>query len=202
MKNMILAMCCLVLAPLAGADVPPAIPATPAPVDEVVSIRPFTLEEGFEFAWRAEQPVVTSGVILVLKVDPALVHPRQIAEPVLYVGDTTAQRMNLGNASGYVVALVPGDVDLTQSPIWFGTPGMPEQVNAKKIEAERKLAAQAGIKPLTVRQAKRAQDQGGQRIHVANMTELLAPIATLIENHSPAEHELVESYRMAVQGTD
>jgi hypothetical protein len=146
--------------------------------------------------------LVKSGVILVLKVDPALVHPRQVAEPVLYVGNHTAQRMNFGHESGYVVALVPGDIDLTQAPIWFGTPELPERVDAAMAQAERQLADQAGIAPLAARAASVAAANGGERIHVADMTKLLAPIATLIEDHSPAEHELVESFRMAVEANN
>jgi hypothetical protein len=196
MKNLLFAVCVLSAATCAVAEVP-AMPATPAAVDQVVSIRPFVVDEGFEFTWRLERPLVNSGVILVLKVDPALVYPRQVAQPVLYVGDTTAQCMNHGNESGYIVAIVPGDVDLTTALIWFGTPEMPEQVDADRIETERRLAERAGIKALSARAAETAAENGGGRIRVANMTELLGPIATLIENHSPAEHERVVSYRMA-----
>jgi hypothetical protein len=202
MKKMILAVCFLAFAPLAMADTPPAIPATPAAVDEVISIQPFTLDEGFEFDWSKERPLVKSGVILVLKVDPALVYPRQIAEPVLYVGDTTAQRMNFGNESGYVVALVPGEVDLATTPIWFGSPELPERVDRAMVSAERKLAEQNGIKAVSARAAQTAVANGGERIHASNMTELLDPIATLIEDHSPAENELVESLRFQARSAN
>jgi hypothetical protein len=197
MKKMIVAIVALMLVPAAGADVPPAIPATPAAVDELVSARPFQLDEGFEYNWSVERPLVESGVILVIKVDPALVYPRQIAEPVLYVGDHTAQRLNLGDESGYVVALVPGDVDLTKTPIWFGTPELPERVDADMAKAERILADRAGIRPFSVDQVQAAQARGGAPMRMANMTALLAPVATLIEEYSPAETDLVTSYRVA-----
>jgi hypothetical protein len=187
------------MVPVACADTPPAIPATPAGIDEVVSIRPFTLDDGFEFKWSQESPLVKSGVILVLKVDPALVYPRQIAEPVLYVGNQTAQRMNNGYESGYVVALVPGEVDLTKAPIWFGTPELPERVDRDMVAAERKLADEAGIKPLSARQATTAATNGGDALHAANMTALLEPVANLIEEYSPAENDLVDSYRIAAR---
>jgi hypothetical protein len=201
MKKVILAVTLLAFVPFVVADEPPAIPATPAGVEEVVSIQPFTLDEGFEFDWSKERPLVKSGVILVLKVDPALVYPRQVAEPVLYVGDTTAQRLNFGNESGYVVALVPGDVDLTKAPIWFGSPELPERVDAAMVKAERKLAESNGIKALSARAAQTAVANGGARIQVADMTELLEPVAGLIERYSPAENELVESYRFQAESS-
>ena len=95
-------------------------PPTPAAIDEVVYARSFELDQGYKFEWRKEQPLVKKGVILVLKVDPDLVYPRQIAEPVLYVGDQTAERVNIGYKSGHVVAIVPGEVDLNKAMIWFG----------------------------------------------------------------------------------
>ena len=66
---------------------PPQLPATPAPVQDIVFAQPFTLDRGEVSNWRAERPEITSGYILVLKVDPDLVYPRQTAEPVLYVGN-------------------------------------------------------------------------------------------------------------------
>jgi hypothetical protein len=187
------------MVPVVSADAPPAIPATPAGIEEVVSIRPFTLENGFEFKWSAESPMVKSGVLLVLKVEPALVYPRQVAEPVLYVGNQTAQRMNHGYESGYVVALVPGEVDLTKDPIWFGTPELPERVTRDMAATERKLADEAGIKPLAAREAETAVKNGGDAIHAENMTEMLDPVANLIEKYSPQENELVESLRISAR---
>jgi hypothetical protein len=197
MKKMILAVCLLAIAPIAIADVPPAIPQTPAAVDELVSIRPFTLENGFEFRWSAEKPLVESGYILVIKVNPDLVYPRQIEEPVLYVGNQTAQRINFGHESGYVVALVPGEVDFTTAPIWFGTPALPERVDSNRAQTERRLADRAGIKPFTAEQVQAAMANGGTRLSTADMDAMLEPLANLVQEYSPAENELVESFRMA-----
>ncbi len=122
---------------------PPPLPPTPAPVLDVVYARPFALEQGYEFTWRKEKPLVTEGYLLVLKVNPALVYPRQSAEPVLYVGDTTAERVNVGYPSGHLVVIVPGklaDFDLKKTLIWFGTPDLPERCTAKTIAEEREKA--------------------------------------------------------------
>src|SRR5262245_27654193 len=80
-------------APVAGhaddvSQIPP-IPATPAAVKNILYARQFKLEQGYEFEWRADHPKVTAGWLVVLEVDPDLVYPRNVAEPVLYVGKTT-----------------------------------------------------------------------------------------------------------------
>jgi len=125
---------------------------------------------------------VTSGTLLVLRVQPELVYPRQVAEPVLYVGSQTAERVNVGYPSGYVVAIVPGNLDLTRSLIWFGTPALPEQVDGKTIDAERARAIAAGIRPPLagrVRSARRdARALGDKR-------DLLREAALLIEHYAP-----------------
>ena len=144
MKMIIAFLCTAAVASIALAGAP-AIPDVPAAVDDVIYARSFALENGYEFNWSNERPLVTTGTILVLKVNPDLVVPRQTAEPVLYVGNQTAQRVNFGNESGHVIAIVPGEVDLATSPIWFGTPELPEQVDAATVKAERAQADAAGI---------------------------------------------------------
>ena len=171
---------------------PPTIPATPAAVDGLVYAQPFTLDEGYQFDWRRERPVVTSGYLLVLKVNPALVYPRQVAEPVLYVGDQTAERVNVGYRSGYVVAIVPGEVDLTETPIWFGTPELPERADANNIASERSLAESAKIKPFGADTVNLALALGGQRMQARNRAQLLQHVATLITTYSPVEQSLAE----------
>jgi hypothetical protein len=180
----------------------PPIPTTPAAVEQVVYARPFTLNDSFRFDWCSEAVQVSQGTILVLKVNPNLVIPRQIAEPVLYAGNRTAMRLNQGDKSGFVVAVVPGEVDLTKDPVWFGTPELPERVNAARIRAERQQAEKAGIKPLSTEQAKAALANGGGWINVQDMSALLRDtVSKLIEQYSPQEKELTVPWRMPVART-
>ncbi len=190
----------MVLLSIAGmtavqAEVPP-VPATPAPVAEVVSARPFTLKEGYAFEWRKERPMVEKGLLLVLKVDPDLVYPRQTLEPVLYVGDQTAERVNNGYPSGRVVAIVPGVVDLTKAPIWFGTPNLPERVDTKTVKDERARAELAGIKPFASEKVTAAHAQGGEHLEVMDRYELRRAAAGLIQAHSPQETDLINALLM------
>jgi hypothetical protein len=178
----------------AAADEPRGLPATPASIVDLVLARPFSLERGYVFDWNAERPLVRSGVIVVLKVDPALVVPRNAAEPILYAGDTTVQRLNQGQASGTVIGIIPKDVDLTQTPIWFGTPGLPERVTAETILSERALAEKAGIKSLPARAVQAATRA---RLSAPDLASLLRDhVANLVLEYAPQEKSLAETWRL------
>jgi len=112
---------------------------------------------------------------------------------VLYVGDQTAERINRGHKSKHLVVVVPGDVDLEKTPIWFGTPGLPEQVDAKTVKAERNAADNAGIKPFDKKKAGEARKNGGDALEVADRYELGRRLARLIKKYSPQESDLADS---------
>lgn len=174
---------------------PPQVPATPAAVQDIVFAQPFTLDRGEVSTWRAERPMVESGYILVLKVNPDLVYPRQSAEPVLYVGDTTAERMNVGYRSGFVVAVVGADItgekamDLSKVKIWFGTPELPERVNANRIAQESALADAAGIKAFDADKIAALLEQN-ETLNEQTKAGILNEVAAQIRRFSPQEEEL------------
>ena len=164
---------------------PPEIPETPAAVEDLVYARQFTLDEGFKHIW--------------CKVDKALVVPRAIAMPVLYVGDKLAERLNHGHKSGYLIAIAPGKVDLTQVPIWFGTPRLPERVDTAAAQAERALAENAGIKPFPKEKVEAALAKGGEPIQTTDKSALLRDqVAELILEYSPDEKHLADGFRLPV----
>lgn len=178
---------------------PPEMPKTPAAVEDLVYARPFTLDTGFKYIWSRERPNVTTGLLLVLEVDKALVVPRSIATPVLYVGDQPAQRVNQGHESGHVIAVVPGEVDLTKVPIWFGPPGFPFDTDAATARAERVRAEEAGITPFTEERVTAARVRGGSPIRKRDMSALLrAEIAELILDYCPDEKKLADGFRVPV----
>jgi hypothetical protein len=182
------------------ADASREMPQTPAPVLELVSATPFELDEPYVYHWRKERPKVSSGYVLVLKVDPELVVPRQVAEPVLYVGKQTAERINQGDESGHVIALVPGVIDdpehgefidLTKRIIWFGTPELPERVDAKIVEQEHQWAVHSGFKPFSAEQVEAAIARDGERYEYANKTQLVRELMELVRKYSPQEQDLI-----------
>src|SRR5262245_39219373 len=129
MKSLGLSVVLLIVVTLAAGEEVHRLPSTPAAVSELVLAQPFKLGKGYENDWSKEREVVTSGTLVVLKVDPELVYPRNSAEPVLFAGDKTVQRLNQGHESGHVIGIIPGEIDLTMAPIWFGRPELPERVD-------------------------------------------------------------------------
>jgi hypothetical protein len=165
----------------------PALPPTPAAA-QLVRATPFRLAAGYASDWRKERPLVTEGWLVVLRVDPALVFPRQTAEPVLYAGRHTAERLNVGYRSGHVVAIVPAPFDPAKDPVWFGAPALPEQVDAATIAAERAKADAAGIAPAPAAAAPGAA--AGRPVRaLAAKGALLADAAALVREFAPDEPE-------------
>ena len=177
---------------------PPAVPATPAPVEDLLYARTFTLDKGYTFEWSKDRPLLTEGTLLVLRVDPDLVYPRQTAEPVLYVGNRTAERLNIGYRSGRVVAIVPGRVDLTTTPIWFGTAELPERVDGNIASGEKAAANAAGIKPFSAATVKAAYARGGKGLALADREGLRPHIAALLGEFSSEETDLIEQLNVPV----
>jgi hypothetical protein len=176
------------------------VPPTPAPVLDIVEIQPFRLKTGYRYDWLQQRPIVSAGLLVVLRVDPKYVVPRNIAEPVLFADSQTVQRLNQGNRSGCVIAIIPGEVDLGSAPIWFGRPQLPERVTPQIIAAERALAERAAIKPFSADKVKAATRNA---IVVEDLGALLrGPAAELVLKYSPDEKELAETWRLSSGRSD
>jgi hypothetical protein len=164
----------------------------------------FELEESYTHFWREEAPGVRSGYILVLRVDPELARPRNSLMNVLYVGRQTAERVNHGYPSGRLVVLVPDlatangvvPVDLESGPIWFGTPDLPERVDAARIEAERRAALERAVPPIPTHELQNALAVGGEPARARDRALLDFQLADLIKRHSPEETELAEGLQV------
>jgi hypothetical protein len=182
---------------LSGAAVGKA--SGPSAALAIVEIYPFNLGTGYRYNWLASQPDVTSGLLVVLKVDPEYVVPQNAAEPVLYAGDRTVQRLNQGDRSGYVIGIIPGEVDLATAPIWFGRPELPERVTPEIIAEERALAERAGIGAFSPDEIERAL-RGA--LEAEDLSELLrGPVADLVLKYSPDEKGLAETWRLPSTGS-
>ncbi len=191
-----MAMSLVALAAAASQAAPPSIPPTPAAAAKILYARQFTLQEGFTYDWRQEKPTVSSGTILVLEVNPDLVYPRQTAEPVLYVGNQTAERLNIGYQSGRVVAIVPGDVDLSSALVFFGSPDLPERVTANTVSQQSQAASNAGIRPFAKDDVAKAVKAGGERLTLKDRAGLLPIAAELIEKYAPQEKYIADNMRV------
>jgi hypothetical protein len=170
------------------------LPATPAPVRNLLFAQPFTLETPFINTFSKEREKVSTGVLIVVEVDPALVIPRNTLEPVLYAGNATVQRLNNGEQSGRVIGIVPGTLNLATAPIWFGTPQLPERVTQNTIQHERGLADKAGVRAFP---STRLDSIQRPVIAVKDLATLLRDVAAnLIYEFSPQEKELADSWRL------
>jgi hypothetical protein len=168
----------------------------PQPVIDVERIQPFQLEQSFKYDWRIDQPDVRSGLLVVFKVDPDLVTPRNALEPVLYAGNQTVQRLNHGHASGYVIGIIPEQIDLSKEPIWFGTPALPERIDAEMIARERTKAERSGILAL---KSTDIQNRTQDPVVASDLTTLLREqAANLVLEFSPQEKRLADSWRLPV----
>jgi hypothetical protein len=160
-------------------------------VQSIVSATPFTVERAWTHNWRAERPTYDAGWLLVLEVDPQLVQPTQMEEPVLYAGNETVERINHGFASGKVVAIVPSKrtptgvvaLDLAATPLWFGAPALPERVDAAYIAGELEKARALGVTPL-------ALPAIGDLMALASRDELDPLCGELVLHNAPEEQDL------------
>jgi hypothetical protein len=160
------------------------VPPTPVSVKRILAARPFTLQRSYTYDWSKARPQVSSGTLVVLEVDPAYVVPRNAtAGPVLYAGDMPVQALNHGHLSGRVLGIVPGAVDLSTLPLWFGTP------HGERFASER--ASMAPLPAAQVRAARRAP---------ATASDLAALLRTagadLLLEFSPQDKALVEIWRL------
>jgi len=177
-------------------DAPAVIPTDQgASVRDLIYARSFTLEEPFTYLWMREHPQVTSGTILVLDVDRAYARPRPVDMPVLYVGGTPAELMNVGYESGTIIAIVPGNRDLTAEPIFFGSIELPERVDASRGQEELAAAWAAGIRPFSSETVRRANARGGRLLAARTPKELLLAIADLLDSYAPDESDRTRAYR-------
>lgn len=174
------------------------------PVQDILFAQPFRLDKPYTHSWRKEQPLVKAGYLLVLAVDPEFVRPLQTAEPVLYVGDQTAERINAGDVSGRLVVLVPSSsnsqndptLDLSKALIWFGAPELPERIDAARVNVEINAALNRGAKPWPAEKVRVALRRGGRALHLRNREALEHRLATLLQEYSPNETDLIRGLRV------
>ncbi|MCC6676803.1 MAG: hypothetical protein IT436_06635 [Phycisphaerales bacterium] len=181
---------------------PPTVPQTPVAVQDILFAQPFTLAEGYQFDWSKERPMVTSGQLVVFQVNPDLVYPRQSYEPVLYVGTTSVERLNVGYTSGRVIAIVPDTIgadgklvrqDLSKA--WFGQPNvLPGDVTTAIVAQEADLAAKTGVQPLSADKVSHARLAGGEAAKLSSKYALLGLAAKLVNQFAPDEVELAENF--------
>ena len=87
------------------------------------------------------------------------------------------------------------DLDLRTTPIWFGTPELPERIDEAAIQVELQAAQEQGIGPALLARSLKTRPVPGV-LYARNRDELNLDIADLIERYSPTEVDLVSGMRV------
>ena len=170
-------------------------PSTPVAVKGILLARRFTLATPYINNWSKERARVSTGVLVVVEVNPAYVDPRDaVMNPVLYAGDVAVIPLNQGNRSGRVIGIIPGNVDLTTAPIWFGAPELPERITPDVVRSERARAEKAGVRALPATKISSVERPAVTAQDLATLLRTVA--ADLVYEYSPQEKELADSWRL------
>jgi hypothetical protein len=177
-------------------DQPATAVGTHSGVSTLVLARPFTIAESESYRWVREQPKYDAGWLLVVRVDPELVRPRQVGVPVLYAGTAPIELLNDGWPSGVAIGLVPRSVDLEHAPIYFGPTTLPERVDAAYGAQVLATATARGFEAPSANEWADARRVGGEEVHLADRGAIQHQAADLIDQYAPSEHERAETYRL------
>lgn len=165
---------------------------TPTQVQDIVYARPFVLSQGYR--WSSTEPETQTGVIVVLRVDPELVVPRNEPTPILYAGDRMLHALNFGHTSGFVIGLIPGEIVLSETPFWFGSANSPGRMTRELIRVELTQAQEAGVRPFS---AVRSDSVMRPTIEATNLEDLLrGELADLVLEYAPDEGDLARKWRL------
>ncbi|MBX3354457.1 MAG: hypothetical protein KF724_02020 [Phycisphaeraceae bacterium] len=180
----------------------PPLPETPGAITEIVAARPFVVTDAWESDWARERPEVSQGWVVVLRAPHAFVFPRQTQEPILLAGARAVERVANVPSANLILAIVPatprsaavpgfaagegasspnGDQASVNRPLselafWFGTPGLPEQLDLAGIAHEIVLAEQVSIGPRSSDEVARALDRGGEALMIKDREALLRAV--------------------------
>ncbi len=161
---------------------------------ELVHAERFHTDVPFRHTWRADRALYQDGWLLVIAGDPEALRPRQVRQPVLFVGAQVANRINSGAGSGKLVLIVPGDFRLADAPIFFGGDTLPEELQQPAIDAELVAAKAAGALPPSGPSLTNAVRDGVQ--NYADDYRLRLRAIELVEQHAGDEEALIEAARV------
>lgn len=179
----------------------PAVPATPAAITELVELREFRIAEAYEHRHSKDKPSVSAGYLMVIRAPSEYLAPRQVEMPVLMVGSMPVEPMNVGFASGLLVAVVPSALDaqgklaldLARTPIYFAPPALPEQIDEAFGKQLLGLATRSGVVAQSADALARAKTAGGAAVAVANRDALNKIAGTLVRTYAVDETDVADA---------
>ena len=90
--------------------------------------------------------------------------------------------------------IVPGDFLLTDTPIFFGDPALPEELGQREIDLALAKAVAAGVKPPTMAEVAAAIHPAALR--AADHYQLRQKAVDLVAKHSPQETDFIRGERL------
>jgi hypothetical protein len=172
---------------------PASAPAACDAAKKLVFAQRFTLAKPHVYSWMKGHAPISEGTLIVVEVEPACARPRQTAMPVLYAGGVPVEVANLGFPSGRVIAIVPGEVDLAAAPIFYGSPELPERIDAATGASELAAARARGVAPFSAEERRAAFDS--KPLALQGTDTLYVAVADLIDRFVPDEADRAKSYR-------
>lgn len=187
----------------------PAVPATPAAITTLVDLREFHLAQPYEHRFSKEKQSVTAGYLIVVRAPSEYLAPRQVEMPVLMVGTTPVEPMNVGFASGQLVAIVPSPVDaqgkltldLAKTPIYFAPPALPETIDLEFAKKQLALAERSGILATDANVLAAAKTVGGATVELANREALDLLAGSLVRRYAADEVEVADALEGKIDST-
>jgi hypothetical protein len=171
----------------------PTLPATPSQATRpvVIHVQEVTLEQEYETDFRKERSLVASGWLIVLRGRGDVLAPRALAQPLLLADGEgwieSVEWFNHGVPSGVRVAFIPRTSDaakakqaLAAARVWFGTPGLPEQVDARRLTEESARANSVGL-------ARQRLATTAPALALKDREALLAAANALVKRHAESE---------------
>ncbi|MEZ4237695.1 MAG: hypothetical protein R3F59_16415 [Myxococcota bacterium] len=157
-----------------------------AQAPEIVWARPFTLAQPETWTMTASPRPFTEGLLVELRVDPAVAELREGRAPALFLGGEPLFRFNGDRVGGCVVGFVPGPVDLAAAPVFVGPATLPERLQADEADN-----AARGRPALPVGDVKAALAAGGAPLRAADLRdvqrEAMARVAAC--SATPEDHQ-------------
>ncbi|MEZ4650268.1 MAG: hypothetical protein R3E97_16090 [Candidatus Eisenbacteria bacterium] len=141
-------------------------------VRALLSAQQFLLDAPIRYEPFGDDLRFDRGYILVLETDPRITLRTPQERPVLYVGAIPAWVVDVASPSGRVIAIAPGDIDLAETPIFFGSTVPPERVDGARGRAERDVAVALGVSPPPGHELAGAIAAGGAILQAQDMSDL------------------------------
>ena len=141
-------------------------------VKTLLSAQQFLLATPARYEPFGEDLTFDRGYILVFETDPKISLASIEKRPVLYIGAVPAEVFDVSPSSGRVIAFAPGDIDLAETPIFFGSTLPAEKVDATRGRAERDAAIALGVSPPPAHELAGAVAAGGALLQAREIGEL------------------------------